>query len=58
MFSVLIFNLLKNNLTNPLLTIKDKVLNKVICPNEPPIADINDAIIILPLVTKKQQNLH
>ena len=30
------------------------VLNKVIRPMETPIADINDPIVILPLVTKKQ----
>lgn len=53
MFSIYTFDLLKNNLTNPLLVIKDIMLNKVIRPTEAPIADINDPIVILPLVTKK-----
>ena len=58
MFSILIFNLLKKHLPNPLLIVKDIVLNKVTCPTEAPSAVINDAIIILLLVTKKQLNLH
>ena len=41
-----------NNLTSPLLNVKNNVINQVISLNETPIGEVNDAIAINPWVTK------
>ena len=45
---------MKNNLTNPLLDVKKIVLNEVISPTSAPTANINDAFVMLPLVTERK----
>ena len=50
-FFSLLFNLLKNSVTNPLLNVKNAVINDVISLTDTPIADINDAVVIFLLVT-------
>ena len=48
----LLFNLIDNNLINPLLNVKNIVISKVISLIDAPIAVMNDVIDILPLVTE------
>ena len=53
MFTFSLFNLLKNSLSNPLLDIKNTLIIKITSPTGARVADINDAIVILPVATER-----
>ena len=51
------FIILTSNLTNPSLDIKNKVIGKVVSLTFIPTTDTNEAIVTIPMVTKRKIKL-
>ena len=51
------FIIVSSNLTNPLSNVENKVISKVINPTGIPTADTNEAIVLIPLITKRKTKL-